>query len=475
MTAYYNEIDPFAAQWLRELIKGNHIAPGDVDERSIEDVTPNDLREYTQCHFFAGIGVWSYALRQAGWPDNSPVWTGSCPCQPFSQAGQGKGFDDHRHLWPSWYWLIQQCRPEFVFGEQVAGKAGETWFDLVSTDVEGAGYTIGAVVMSACGVGAPHQRKRLYFVAKGLGVANCTRLQQREQRPASMGHRYPFVAGGGNGRMAQSAPKQLDRCRDSREGWWNEHSDSGADGELGHSDLQHQSPARSHAKGTRDDLRASEACHMADTESSGHGEHQRDARTVGHTSSESESEKPETRRTAQVFGDNRKINGMADTQHHARGSEQSERKAQRGTVDGWMCPDGIMADTDDRPNDQQKGSISQTHPGTEPRRTEFRATGCSDVDRPGPTNGHWRDVDWLFCRDGNWRAVKPGTFPLVNGTARELVYNRNLRGSYTEKTKEARAARLKGYGNAIVAPQAQAIIEVVMRWNVTVMIERGAT
>lgn len=88
MYAYYNEIDPFAASWLRELIKGGHIAPGEVDTRSIEDVIPTDLAGFSQCHFFAGIGVWSYALRRAGWPDSRPVWTGSCPCQPFSAAGK---------------------------------------------------------------------------------------------------------------------------------------------------------------------------------------------------------------------------------------------------------------------------------------------------------------------------------------------------------------------------------------------------
>ena len=64
MSAYYNEFDPFAAAWLRNLIAQGLIAPGDVDERSIKDVSPDDLRGYTQCHFFAGIGGWSYAARQ---------------------------------------------------------------------------------------------------------------------------------------------------------------------------------------------------------------------------------------------------------------------------------------------------------------------------------------------------------------------------------------------------------------------------
>jgi DNA (cytosine-5)-methyltransferase 1 len=62
MTAYYNEHDPFAAAWLRNLIAAGHIAPGDVDERSIVDVRSADLVGYRQCHFFAGIGVWSHAL-----------------------------------------------------------------------------------------------------------------------------------------------------------------------------------------------------------------------------------------------------------------------------------------------------------------------------------------------------------------------------------------------------------------------------
>jgi DNA (cytosine-5)-methyltransferase 1 len=163
--AYYNEIDPYAAEWLRNLIAVDLIAPGDVDTRSIEDVTPGDLLGYTQCHFFAGIGVWSHALRAAGWDDSRPVWTGSCPCQPFSAAGRGRGTADERHLWPAWFWLIEQCRPRVVFGEQVEAAIKHDWLDLVQTDLEGIGYATGAIGLPAAGVGAPHGRARLWFVA----------------------------------------------------------------------------------------------------------------------------------------------------------------------------------------------------------------------------------------------------------------------------------------------------------------------
>ncbi len=162
---YYNEIDPYAAQWLRNLIAAGHIAPGDVDERSIEDIKPDELCNYTQCHFFAGIGVWSYALRRVGWSDDKPVWTGSCPCQPFSTAGKGTGFTDERHLWPAFFHLIEQCRPDIVFGEQVASKDGLGWLELVQTDLAGANYASAAVDICAAGVGAPHIRQRLYWVA----------------------------------------------------------------------------------------------------------------------------------------------------------------------------------------------------------------------------------------------------------------------------------------------------------------------
>lgn len=185
---YYNEIDPYAAQWLRNLIAGGHIPKGYVDERTIEVIKPSDLTGYTQCHFFAGIGGWPLALRLAGWPDDRQVWTGSCPCQPFSSAGKNAGFDDERHLWPAFQWLIQECQPPIVFGEQVASSAVGSWVDLVHADMEALGYAFGCAAFPAAGVGAPHIRDRMYWVGDGLADPGGERrdgfdplLQRKEQ------------------------------------------------------------------------------------------------------------------------------------------------------------------------------------------------------------------------------------------------------------------------------------------------------
>lgn len=182
--AYYNENDPFNVWWLRTLIGHGLIAFGDVDDRSIEDVKPNDLVGYSQCHFFAGIGGWSHALRLYGWPDTRPIWTMSCPCQPFSAAGKGGGFADERHLWPAAHWLIAARRPLTIVGEQVASPDGLKWFDVVSDDLEGTAYSSGAVDICAAGIGAPHIRQRLYWRADSDGRFASDRELQRsgEQR-----------------------------------------------------------------------------------------------------------------------------------------------------------------------------------------------------------------------------------------------------------------------------------------------------
>lgn len=173
MTAYYNEFDRHAAAWLRELIAAGLIPAGDVDDRSILDVGAKDLEGYAQCHFFAGIGGWAYALRLAGWPEDREVWTGSCPCQSFSCAGRGRAEEDERHLWPAFRRLLSECRPPVAFGEQVASAAGRDWLGGVRADLEDLGYRVGAADLCAAGVGAPHIRQRLFWVADSAGGNAC--------------------------------------------------------------------------------------------------------------------------------------------------------------------------------------------------------------------------------------------------------------------------------------------------------------
>lgn len=190
---YLNENDPGAAAWLRELIKQGHLPDGHVDDRSIADVQASDLKGYSECHFFAGIGGWPLAIylaRRAGARVLDNVWTGSCPCQPFSSAGQQKGLEDERHLWPIWFDLIRQCRPAAVFGEQVASKAADPWLDHVQTDMEAVDYAFAACAFPAASVGAPHIRDRTYWV----GYANDTGLEGFwDGHQAAVGHRARAV------------------------------------------------------------------------------------------------------------------------------------------------------------------------------------------------------------------------------------------------------------------------------------------
>lgn len=360
MSAYYNEIDPYAAQWLRNLITAGHIAPGFVDERSIEDVTPNELRGYTQCHFFAGIGVWSHALRQAGWPDDKPVWTGSCPCQPFSTAGKGGGFDDERHLWPAFHHLIEQCKPATVIGEQVASKDAESWLDLIQVDLEALDYAFGAVPFPSASVGAPHIRDRLYWVADASNV----RYQKR---------------------------KDTHRTRDSNKqsgnfDFWGEPSGFVPPSGLADAEVKQ-----------RGGVRNGESLACQKREESG-------ARY----------------QLALSAGDSRTVRRLADSAgdgHFAAARPGDVRRVEQ--LSGW--PDG-----------EDKCFKSTTERSAELGRME-RASA-------GPTNGFWRDADWLLCRDGKWRPVEPGTFPLAHGAT-------------------SRVGRLRAYGNAINAKAAQTFIE----------------
>ena len=174
MVAYYNEIERYCCDWLSNLMDAGEIPAGRIDDRDLWDVEPLDLTGYDQVHLCAGLGGWPAALRRAGWADDRPVWTVSCPCQPFSQAGKREGFVDERHLWPAVFWHISQCRPDRLIGEQVSSRDG---LDLVCSDLENAGYACGATVFPSAGVGAPNIRHRIWWVAdrngaERLAVAN---------------------------------------------------------------------------------------------------------------------------------------------------------------------------------------------------------------------------------------------------------------------------------------------------------------
>ncbi|WP_174402379.1 DNA cytosine methyltransferase [Enterobacter hormaechei] len=349
--AYYNEIDPFAAQWLRNLIAGGHIAPGEVDERSIEDVTPDDLRGFTQCHFFAGIGVWSHSLRLAGWPDDKPLWTGSCPCQPFSAAGKGDGFADERHLWPAFHHLISERRPQHVFGEQVASGNANVWFDLVQADLEGMGYAFGLVPFTSAGIGAPHVRERAYWVAHASSgrYDRWTEAAGQEARTGT-----GIAIGVGIGGLGNSNVARLERLGGND-------SAAGREGSAG--------PAA--APGVHDGL--------ANTDNEQH--------------------------SIAISG--------GGNEHVSTGRQQDP-----------AAPAGLRRD-------------------------------CRALE----VNGFWRDADWLFCRDGKWRPVEPGTFPLVDGAAARLG---RVEPGVARVASGNRVGRLKGYGNAINAQAAAEFIRAYM-------------
>lgn len=223
------------------------ISPGVICDKSIEDVFPDELRGFDRCHFFAGLGGWERALNLAGWGER-PVWTGSAPCQPFSVAGKGLGFDDPRHLWPSWYWLIKERRPAIVFGEQVA--AATDWLGLVRHNLEALEYAVGAMPIEAASTGAEHFRDRCWFVAdssRQRGKWSASRAESSRcaiaagDRSSPLPHRYDAkrrpddtrgdVDGGKEARRLEGASDIAERsaCHvvdDSSFGWgegWTEH------------------------------------------------------------------------------------------------------------------------------------------------------------------------------------------------------------------------------------------------------------
>ena len=361
---YFNEWDPKTAAWLRELIRRGHLPDGIVDERSITEVAPEDLKGFTQHHFFAGIGGWPLALKLAGWPAYAPVCTGSPPCQPFSVAGKRGGRDDSRHLAPAFLDLVAELRPPAIFGEQVSAAIKELWLDALFVELEDEGYTCASAVLPACSVGAPHKRDRLFFGAIDLA---------------------DLVSDGLERRLRGWADKEWQTIRRPA-------GRGGAAGDLPNAEhLQRSQPmsglrAGGMVPGGRDEEAYPPAGHRGD-------------------------------------------GGLAN------GDDDRQQSGSRGG--GRSGPSGSVDDAGRRGS---SGQLPDTADGTGLAGVEGAVIGelsggygevyaCSGL--PDQDHGAWSNADWLLCRDGNFRPVESGTFPLANGVP-------------------ARVVRLRGYGNAIV-------------------------
>lgn len=408
---YYNEFDNHAAAWLKQLIAEGLIPPGEVDQRSITDVSPNDLSGFTQCHFFAGIGGWALALEIAGWPDDRPVWTGSCPCQPFSVAGKQMGRSDPRHLWPAFRRLINRCRPPVVIGEQVASTDGRKWLSGVFANLETMGYAPAGSDLCAAGVASPHMRQRLYWAGFSLADRNRSSGPQHEHEPGNGSQRaagpHDSAVSRGIGSVADSGYKSAGRAPRSSE-------------EESRRALR-ESPGCGHsgfglAYGIRPRLEG----------------HDRD----GDDRNESRRIDPGPVRSAAASG------GSVLALGHAPSDEQ-QRDRESGEGDGWAgAPRG--------PGSRRPAMEHTDRDGCDSGVITSPTTGYGD---PADAANFWADSRLILCRDGKHRRipVEPALFPLADGLSYKLARRRS-----------ARAPLLRGAGNAIVPQVAAAFIRAFM-------------
>lgn len=397
---YYNEWDNDAADWLEELIKRGHLPAGIVDRRSITDVEPEDLKDYTSCHFFAGIGGWPLALRLAGWPDDYPVWTGSPPCQPYSAAGRKLGFADPRHLAPKLLDLVAECRPGILFGEQVEKAIGQHWLDFIFLDLEAEGYACAATVLPACSVGAPHQRNRIFFGAVSDGeLAAGARKAVRLANANGYINRWPLSRGE---REAQAI------ARGDRQDIAGARQPGGAGAGLLRT-VGDDSRIGSIGRGLRE-VRAGQAERGEAPIGTLEGNVTQGLRATGDVADDSSE------------GRERRIPGREDTRRELVDGHTGRGRAA-----------GVMGD-----------GAGQRREGVEVQHLEWGKD--FEIARAGGAAGSvadylgWTTPDWLGCKDGKVRPVEPGTFPLDHGVPGRVV-------------------RLRGYGNAIVPAVAKVFVE----------------
>ena len=459
MRHYYNEYDPKAAAWIRQLIADGAIPDGFVDDRSITEVTPDDLRDFIQCHFFAGVAGWAASLALAGVSPDEPLWTASLPCQPFSSAGKQAGTDDDRHLWPVFYKLVKACRPPVIIGEQVASKLARTeWFPGVRLDLERMGYAVGCADLCApCAgevgegwivrgdqggwediiIGAPHIRQRLYWVASG---------DRRLEDARSNGTGSVLGATNGCGRQPVDA---------GTAGLRQTHGTTGASG--------------ADPRGTGGDATVG----LADSERSG-----REVAVQSGVGSGTQSGEREAGLSGvcSVHGNWKRVSFAADCDGHDEETGElggicsicgldysNDCECPGPTHDGYEYQefDGILYA---RLTDGGLGHTERTGP-------QGLYRDGDDGDRPGrdgetgarpatAPSGPYSGFDLIACRDGKVRRLKSGSAAVVDGLPRGVVPSGDPGDpQYVNNTSEARAMRLKGYGNAICVPLAALFVK----------------
>ena len=439
---YYNEIDKKASQWLRELIKDGLIPDGEVDERSIEDVKPEEVKGFTQCHFFAGVGGWAEALRLAGWGGRR-AWSGSCPCQPFSVAGQRKGVEDRRHLWPSFFALIRACHPPVVFGEQVSSAIKHGWIDRVQADLEGEGYSLGYHVLGAHSVGSPHIRQRLYWGAidrRPVGKDGGGRLEDSE-RPDDRGEGHGYeVPRKDSARPAgwPGRPGEAGRVADS--------GGAGAGERVGE---VRGGAAEAHGDGDEVGLRDVPYPGRPDGGVAHAGQ------PIGRRAEDAHDEPGPG--APSMPGGTGALGGLADgagvgCQPETRaGNGQQPEEHREGTIGERGDPGGVG----NSEGDDQRG-----HPVPGEHREGEQAGG------PGG-HGFWESIQH-YCQDGKVRripasvAAEPIFQRMADGVPCRVDEMRPESGFPVCAKVEGRVLLLKGYGNAIVPPLAAEFVKCFM-------------
>jgi DNA (cytosine-5)-methyltransferase 1 len=170
------------------------------------------------------------------------ILTGGFPCQPYSSAGQRKGKEDERHLWPEMLRAIREIKPKYIVGENVFGLLnwnGGMVFDEVHSDLEFEGYEVQAVVIPAAAVNAPHGRDRVWFVAtnskfKSTGSVGGTNNEtQGNIRRGNEGDVLGTLRSDGN--ASDTMQLRLQQCEDGRKveggqeiNGWRKHDQEGS-------------------------------------------------------------------------------------------------------------------------------------------------------------------------------------------------------------------------------------------------------